>query len=111
MKLNCDLAEVHVVFSDSINFRRTPSNIQQLLDVHRRRREAPARSTNSYAPSSTRGSRAAARLQLRMARAIVHLDMDAFYAQVEARRLGLPASAPLGVVQWASLFSSICTDR
>ena len=44
-------------------------------------------------------------------RAIVHLDMDAFYAQVEARRLGLPTSAPLGVVQWASLFSSICTDR
>lgn len=35
-----------------------------------------------------------------MARVVVHLDCDCFYAQVELQRLQLPKDAPLCVVQW-----------
>ena len=38
-------------------------------------------------------------------RCIVHIDMDAFYAQVEMKRLGLPREAPLAVVQWSMLLA------
>jgi nucleotidyltransferase/DNA polymerase involved in DNA repair len=36
---------------------------------------------------------------------ILHFDMDCFYCQVEARRLGVPASTPLVVDQWGMLLS------
>ena len=38
-------------------------------------------------------------------RTLLHLDCDCFYAQVEARRLGIDASAPLAVVQWGGLLA------
>jgi nucleotidyltransferase/DNA polymerase involved in DNA repair len=38
-------------------------------------------------------------------RVIVHLDLDCFYAQVEQRRLGIPASEPVAVQQWGSLLA------
>lgn len=37
-----------------------------------------------------------------MARVILHLDCDCFYAQVELQRLDLPPDTPLAVVQWGS---------
>lgn len=33
-------------------------------------------------------------------RIIVHLDLDAFYAQVEHKRLNIPRDKPLAVQQW-----------
>nr|KAJ3419167.1 DNA-directed DNA polymerase eta rad30 [Polyrhizophydium stewartii] len=39
------------------------------------------------------------------AKVIVHIDLDAFYAQVEQIRLGLDASVPLCVQQWDSLIA------
>jgi hypothetical protein len=33
-------------------------------------------------------------------RVILHLDLDAFYAQVEAARLAVPPEVPLAVQQW-----------
>lgn len=36
---------------------------------------------------------------------VVHLDLDCFYAQVEQRRLGLPAHEPIAVQQWGSLLA------
>ncbi|KAL3899752.1 MAG: hypothetical protein SGCHY_001819 [Lobulomycetales sp.] len=36
---------------------------------------------------------------------IIHIDLDAFYAQVEQVRLGLPASTPLAVQQWGGLIA------
>ena len=33
-------------------------------------------------------------------RVILHLDLDAFYAQVEAARLAIPTEVPLVVQQW-----------
>ena len=38
-------------------------------------------------------------------RVIIHLDLDAFYAQVEVRRLGLDPSKPLAVQQWHGLIA------
>ena len=38
-------------------------------------------------------------------RVFILLDADAFYAQVEAQRLGLPASVPLAVRQWDGLIA------
>lgn len=38
--------------------------------------------------------------ELTDSRVIIHVDMDAFYAQVEQKRLGLDASVPLAVQQW-----------
>lgn len=38
-------------------------------------------------------------------RVIVHLDLDCFYAQVEQRRLGIPADQPVAVQQWGSLLA------
>ncbi|KAJ3250916.1 DNA-directed DNA polymerase eta rad30 [Boothiomyces macroporosus] len=38
-------------------------------------------------------------------RAIIHLDLDAFYAQVEQVRLGLDASVPLCVQQWTAVIA------
>ena len=36
---------------------------------------------------------------------IIHLDLDAFYAQVESRRLGIHASTPLVVQQWRGIIA------
>ena len=36
---------------------------------------------------------------------ILHFDFDCFYTQVERRRLSIPASIPVAVVQWGSLLS------
>merc|ERR1712166_729724 len=39
-------------------------------------------------------------------RVILHLDNDAFYAAVEAKRLGVdPMEVPVGVVQWDGLIA------
>ena len=38
-------------------------------------------------------------------RVIIHLDLDAFYAQVESRRLGIHASTPLVVQQWRGIIA------
>ena len=38
-------------------------------------------------------------------RVIILLDCDAFYAQVESIRLGLPSSTPLAVRQWDGLIA------
>jgi DNA polymerase eta len=40
-----------------------------------------------------------------MARVIVHVDLDAFYAAVEQVRLGLPIEQPLAVQQWEGLIA------
>ena len=36
---------------------------------------------------------------------VLHFDMDSFYCQVDARRLGVPQSSPLVVDQWGMLLS------
>lgn len=33
-------------------------------------------------------------------RVVAHIDLDAFYAQCEMRRLGVPDDQPLAVQQW-----------
>ncbi|KAJ1548143.1 DNA-directed DNA polymerase eta rad30, partial [Cladochytrium tenue] len=38
-------------------------------------------------------------------RTIIHLDLDAFYAQVEMVRLGVPPDKPLAVLQWRRLIA------
>ncbi|KAH0605144.1 uncharacterized protein H6S33_005126 [Morchella sextelata] len=38
-------------------------------------------------------------------RVIAHIDLDAFYAQVETKRLSLPADEPLAVQQWQNLIA------
>ena len=38
-------------------------------------------------------------------RVIAHIDLDAFYAQCEQIRLGLPDSTPLAVQQWQGLIA------
>jgi DNA polymerase eta len=38
-------------------------------------------------------------------RAVIHLDLDAFYAQVELVRLGLDPSTPLCVQQWNGILA------
>ena len=38
-------------------------------------------------------------------RVIIHLDLDAFYAQVESRRLGIHTSTPLVVQQWRGIIA------
>ena len=45
------------------------------------------------------------------ARVIIHFDLDAFYAQVEHERLGIPRDVPLGVQQWASLIANNYPSR
>jgi DNA polymerase eta len=44
-------------------------------------------------------------MPLRATRCIIHIDLDAFYAQVESKRLGLPPDVPLCVQQWNSLIA------
>jgi len=39
------------------------------------------------------------------ARVIFHLDLDAFYAQVEQRRLGLSSDIPIAVQQWNGIIA------
>jgi DNA polymerase eta len=41
----------------------------------------------------------------RSSRAIIHLDLDAFYCQVEHVRLGIPLDKPLAVQQWQGLIA------
>ena len=38
-------------------------------------------------------------------RVIIHLDLDAFYAQVESRRLGIDPTTPLVVQQWRGIIA------
>jgi nucleotidyltransferase/DNA polymerase involved in DNA repair len=38
-------------------------------------------------------------------RLIIHIDMDAYYAGVEMKKHNIPASQPLGVLQWKSLIA------
>ena len=38
-------------------------------------------------------------------RTIIHLDLDCFYAQVEQKRLGIPAEVPCAVQQWEGLIA------
>ncbi|RLN92063.1 hypothetical protein BBJ28_00009761 [Nothophytophthora sp. Chile5] len=44
-------------------------------------------------------------------RVIIHLDLDCFYAQVEQRRLKIPAGQPVAVQQWGSLLAVNYTAR
>ncbi len=44
-------------------------------------------------------------MPLRASRCIIHIDLDAFYAQVESKRLGLSPDIPLCVQQWNSLIA------
>jgi nucleotidyltransferase/DNA polymerase involved in DNA repair len=44
-------------------------------------------------------------MPLRASRCIIHIDLDAFYAQVESKRLGLSPDTPLCVQQWNSLIA------
>ena len=48
------------------------------------------------------GSMDASQLQRRV---VIHLDLDCFYAQVEAKRLGIDPSVPLAVQQWSGLIA------
>jgi len=41
----------------------------------------------------------------RRRRVVFHLDLDAFYAQVEHRRLGIPRDEPLAVQQWNGIIA------
>ena len=36
---------------------------------------------------------------------MIHVDLDAFYCQVEAKRLGIPRDQPLAVQQWDGLIA------
>ena len=38
-------------------------------------------------------------------RYIIHVDMDAYYAQVEMKRHGIPEDQPLAVLQWRTLIA------
>lgn len=38
-------------------------------------------------------------------RVVIHLDLDCYYAQVEQRRLKIPADQPVAVQQWGSLLA------
>lgn len=38
-------------------------------------------------------------------RLIIHIDMDAYYAQVESRKHGIKEEEPMGVLQWRSLIA------
>ena len=38
-------------------------------------------------------------------RVVIHLDLDAFYAQVETKRLGLDPAQPLAVQQWQGIIA------
>ena len=38
-------------------------------------------------------------------RIIVHVDMDAYYAQVEMKKHGIKEEEPMGVLQWKSLIA------
>ena len=38
-------------------------------------------------------------------RVILHLDLDAFYAQVEHKRLNIPREVPLAVQQWQGIIA------
>jgi DNA polymerase eta len=40
-----------------------------------------------------------------MERVIIHIDMDAYYAQVEMKKHGIPDTQPMGVLQWNSLIA------
>ncbi|KAI9102840.1 hypothetical protein DFS34DRAFT_412582 [Phlyctochytrium arcticum] len=43
--------------------------------------------------------------ELKRSRAILHIDLDAFYCQVEHVRLGIPLTEPLCVQQWQGLIA------
>lgn len=51
------------------------------------------------------GSRAEDRPEGLFRRLIIHVDMDAYFAQVEMKKHGIPESQPLGVLQWDSLIA------
>lgn len=38
-------------------------------------------------------------------RVVIHLDLDCYYAQVEQRRLKIPADQPVAVQQWGCLLA------
>ena len=40
-------------------------------------------------------------------RVIIHLDVDAAYAQIERLRLGIPKDVPLAVVQWNGVIANV----
>jgi len=48
------------------------------------------------------GLRAEDRPEGLFGRLIIHVDMDAYFAQVEMKKHGIPESQPLGVLQWDS---------
>ncbi len=58
---------------------------------------------HNVVPTTTHpGSMDASQLQRRV---VIHLDLDCFYAQVEAKRLGIDPSVPLAVQQWSGLIA------
>ena len=44
-------------------------------------------------------------------RVILHLDLDCFYAQVEAKRLGISPEVPLAVQQWQGIIAAGATTH
>ncbi|KAJ2451939.1 N-acetyltransferase eso1 [Coemansia sp. RSA 2424] len=43
--------------------------------------------------------------ELARSRAIIHIDLDCFYCQVEQLRLGIGPDVPLAVQQWQGLIA------
>ena len=71
----------------------------------RRRRSGLRTATSDENDESASMHRSSAEVPSADGRVIIHLDLDAFYAQVESRRLGIDPSAPLVVQQWRGIIA------
>ncbi|ODV90745.1 hypothetical protein CANCADRAFT_19410, partial [Tortispora caseinolytica NRRL Y-17796] len=56
-------------------------------------------------PTSDEARNAIKSTSSRPLKAVIHIDLDAFYAQCESVRLKLPPSAPLACQQWANVIA------
>ncbi|KAG5793239.1 hypothetical protein H9Q69_007717 [Fusarium xylarioides] len=74
---------------------RPPGASSPLLEGGRRRSQFTYRQFSQLASSNTSNP----------LRVIAHIDLDAFYAQCETVRLGIPEDKPLAVQQWQGLIA------